>query len=250
MAAICHPAEPPAAPNRNALPAVTAALTKLADKLASLKVSKAGPLAIAGDVKPAILAWLNEFAALLNAEVIAPVLGKPAPVVTISVDTESRHQLGHYKPFRDGLGLMDRVSINRRFLARSRAEILRTLLHEQLHAYDHNGQGLVPEGCKRPANPHHRWFVKASTALGIPCDAKGHSTGIVEGSPFALFLKRHGIEGAEGLLSQTQVGKRPGSTLRKWVCGCEEPQIARIGKSEFHATCNLCGEAFRLAEGR
>jgi len=247
MAAIRMP-HAPEAPNRNALPSVTTALSKLATKLAGLKVSAAGPLAIAGDVKPAILAWLNDFAAKLNAEVLTPVLGAPAPVVTISVDTESRHQLGHYKPFRDGLGLMDRVSINRRFLARPRWDILRTLLHEQLHAFDHNGAGLVPEGKKRPSNPHHRWFVQASDRLGIPCDSKGRSQGLKEGSPFALFLRAHGIQGEEGLLPKKLVGKRPGSTLKKWVCSCEEPQIARIGKSEFRAVCPDCAQPFHPAE--
>jgi len=35
------------------------------------------------------------------------------------------------------------------------------------------------------------------------------------------------------------------SKLSKWTCPCG--QNARVGKAEFHATCNLCKEMFALA---
>jgi len=35
------------------------------------------------------------------------------------------------------------------------------------------------------------------------------------------------------------------SKLKKWTCGC---QIVRIGKREFCATCDICGNKFVLDE--
>jgi len=35
------------------------------------------------------------------------------------------------------------------------------------------------------------------------------------------------------------------SKLKKWTCGC---QIVRVGKSEFCATCDICGCKFKLDE--
>lgn len=43
-------------------------------------------------------------------------------------------------------------------------------------------------------------------------------------------------------------GKGSGSRLRKFVCGCEKPVIARVAAEEFNATCNHCGEQFHRAD--
>jgi hypothetical protein len=41
--------------------------------------------------------------------------------------------------------------------------------------------------------------------------------------------------------------KPKGSRLRKWICRCEDPVPVRVARSDFDATCNKCGERFRLA---
>lgn len=43
-------------------------------------------------------------------------------------------------------------------------------------------------------------------------------------------------------------GKGSGSRLRKWVCECEKPVIARVASDDFKAHCDCCGSAFKRAD--
>lgn len=42
-------------------------------------------------------------------------------------------------------------------------------------------------------------------------------------------------------------GAGSGSRLRKFVCGCEKPVIARVAAEEFNATCDVCNQKFQRA---
>lgn len=42
-------------------------------------------------------------------------------------------------------------------------------------------------------------------------------------------------------------GVGSGSRLRKFICECEKPVIARVAAEEFKATCDLCGKSFKRA---
>ncbi|HLW51339.1 MAG TPA: hypothetical protein VKW06_00725 [Candidatus Angelobacter sp.] len=42
-------------------------------------------------------------------------------------------------------------------------------------------------------------------------------------------------------------GKGSGSRLRKFICGCEKPVIARVAAEEFKATCDVCQRQFHRA---
>jgi hypothetical protein len=126
------------------------------------------------------------------------------------------------------------VVINRRHLDRPWAEVLQTLLHEMLHQWQHHhGQ---------PSRRHHneQYRLKAQS-LGIPCDARGVSLGIVAGSAFAVLLQGHGITVATGPVDAGRAAIRgPGSKLKKWRCGCTNVRCA----VELTARCERCGERF------
>lgn len=49
-----------------------------------------------------------------------------------------------------------------------------------------------------------------------------------------------------GVRGGTSRGAGSGSRLRLWVCGCAKPVKVRVASDAFDATCNLCGERFRL----
>jgi len=38
------------------------------------------------------------------------------------------------------------------------------------------------------------------------------------------------------------------STLTKWVCECDPPQSARVGRAEFFAECPKCRKPFKKAQ--
>lgn len=50
-----------------------------------------------------------------------------------------------------------------------------------------------------------------------------------------------------GTMGGKSRGKGSGSRLRKFICGCEKPVIARVAAEGFNATCNVCNQAFKRA---
>lgn len=196
-----------------------------------------------GFVPAETLALFYKHAGLLSAELVKPALLVDAPEVTISVDKERKTQLGHYKVGRDGLGLRWRVSLNVIHLARPLNDVIRTLLHEILHATQHS-HGEVSK-----VSAHNSQFREWSERLGIPCDAKGVSQGIVPGGLFDEYCKRHNITGTAKVIPPKSAPKAAGSKLKKWSCtGCEKPVNVRVAIEDFDATCNVCGEVFVLTD--
>ena len=71
-----------------------------------------------------------------------------------------------------------------------------------------------------------------------------------------MLLKQHGVTfdeitefnkgNAEGTVPVSPEPKlKSKSKLKKWACGC---QIVRVGKKEFCATWDICGNKFELDE--
>lgn len=113
----------------------------------------------------------------------------------------------------------------------SAADVLHVLVHEALHASLPMGTG------------HKAPFPKRAREVGL----EGKPTSTVAGEE----LKGKLVRMAERLPafpkapfdSMGKGEKKPGSRLRKWVCGCDV--IARVASDDFDATCNLCDEAFK-----
>lgn len=208
------------------------------DHRAAASVGKLGTAAgvLGGLVSAADVEWFYKHLAQMTVEIVKPLLSFETPEIVLSVDHNRKRQFGHYKPYRDGLGLRWRVSLNAVHLGRPRADLLRTVLHEALHACQ-DAHGKPGKG-----NYHNAQFREWCERAGIPTDAKGRDQGTNPDGPFAAYCRRHKIEGKLALLAPAP--KPPGSKLKKWSCeeGCFN---VRVAVDDFDATCNACGTAFR-----
>lgn len=216
---------------------------KAAELLQKLAQNAPEPIS-GGNVPPAVMAWIYEHLAGMTKEICASS-GFELPEIVVSVDATNKRQLGHFKIGRDGLGLKWRVNLNLRHLTRPRGNVLATLLHEMLHAWQHL-HGAPPKN----ARTHNLEFRAACERVGIPTNEKGHDLGITENGQLHQYLERHDVHGEVGLVEKKIAGKPKGSSLRKWSCtGCESPVNVRIARGlEFDATCNLCGTDFEPQE--
>lgn len=203
-------------------------------------LAKTAPSVCAGIVSAETLTKINEHARMLGREIVAPLFGVECPPVVVSIDVASKRQLGHFKPYRDGLGLAWRISINARFIDREWSDVIRTLLHEILHAVQHKA-GAPGKGNSQKAH-HNVQFREWSERAGIPCDQKGVSLGITPDGPYAAYVARHKLEGKIGLVASKTTIKAAPTKNKKWSCGCTNIRCA----VELHATCNECGEEFVL----
>ena len=148
------------------------------------------------------------------------------------------HTLGHYRSVPNAFGIDDEVVISLCHLDRSLAEILRTLLHEMLHQWQHH------HGHPSKNAHHNDEFRAKAMALGIPTNKRGHSLGVVAGSPFDQLVQEMGIETVTGIKVPGSKPTGPGSKLKKWSCGCTNVRCA----VELHALCHRCGKRFERAE--
>jgi len=173
---------------------------------------------------------------------IAFFKGQPAPVPALSFERTTVRTLAHHVIGRNGFGIKQKINLNRSCLDRPRWDILTTLIHEMLHSWQ--------EVYGNPSNSwfHNKEFGIKMLEFGILVDNKGRHMGLTD--PFVFMLKKHGIEfginsGSDGIIKIPAKPHPKGkSKLRKWTCGC---QNVRVGKSEFKATCDLCGNRFELA---
>jgi len=211
------------------------------------RVAEGAPEPLSGGYVPAeVMEFLYKHAQLMAAEILKPE-GWSCPEIIVSVDVNNAKQLGHFKIGRDGLGLKWRISMNLRHLTRARGDVLSTLLHEMMHAWQH-AYGKPPKSAKT----HNMEFMEVCERLGIPTDKGGHDCGIAPAGLFAAYLTRHKIEGKLGLVPRALAGKPKGSPLKKMICGCEGDDLVplRVARpDELDCTCNRCGEDYHLAEG-
>lgn len=174
------------------------------------------------------------------------------PEVVLSFDVTDKRTLGHYVIRRNGLGVRWNINLNAIHLARPLYHVLSTLLHELAHAWQHeHGTPSKP--------PHHnKEFRARCEAFGIPTDEAGHDLGVIHGSPFDAYCRRHDVQfpaapgaeepedGAPEPLLPEPPAKPKGSKLKKWTCGCGVN--VRVAIADFDATCNRCGTKFRRAD--
>ncbi len=157
------------------------------------------------------------------------------PDIAICVDHLGRSRLGHFRAGPNGFGLSSEIAINEFHLPqREFWEVLGTLLHEQLHAWQ--------QVCGKPGrhNYHNKEFRAKAESLGLIVDARG-ITCYRTPSAFTELLKRQGITVPE-LPAPALRRLRGMSKLKKWSCGCTN---VRVAVSDFRARCLNCGNEFR-----
>ena len=175
--------------------------------------------------------FLYQWADLFNRVFFEGKLATPV----ISFQKTNHKMLGHFVPGRNHLGLMWNININVVHLKRPICWVLCTLLHEQLHEWQQ--EFGKPSG----NNYHNKEFREKSRALGIPSNDRGMTLELIP--PFTTLLDDSGITiEPETAKEPPKIGPGKGkSTLQKWSCGCTN---IRVGKRDFSATCNLCGNTF------
>jgi hypothetical protein len=158
------------------------------------------------------------------------------PQVVLCVDRLPRTQYGHFRHGHNGFGLKGEIAINARYLCQKRAkwEVLGTLLHELLHAWQE------VHGTPGKRNHHNAEFRDKARQLGLNIDRRG-ATGYASTSPFKELLCRCGVCVPEHESAPPHERPRGGSKLKKWSCGCTN---VRVAVADFRARCLNCGNEF------
>lgn len=172
--------------------------------------------------------------------IIALFKDQTIPVPVISFAKTRIDNLGHYVSGRNEFGIRENININQVHLSRPLWSVLATLVHEMTHSW----QAIYG----KPSNSwfHNKEFRLKMEEFGIVCDKNGRHLKLM--GPFLYLLERHfvSVKGLayDGRILEGQAAERPKgkSKLKKWSCPCG--QNARVGKREFFATCNLCGNTF------
>jgi len=161
-------------------------------------------------------------------------------------------RLGHFRYGRNGFGLREEIAIDTRHLDRDKThEILGTLLHELLHAW----QQL--HGRPSKGNYHNDEFCAKALSFGLVVDRHGYTHYLTGDTPFFSLLRKHGIQVPEDPDAEEQeepeasvtfdVPAQP-SKLKLYECPCGVK--VRVGRSRFNAQCLDCGGRFALKERR
>lgn len=169
---------------------------------------------------------------------------QPVPIPVLTFEKSRVNNLGYFRMGFNDFAVRNQINLNRLYIGRPLNEILQTLVHEMVHSFEHT---YVDER-KRTKNWYHtNAFRQKMVEIGILTNPKGIHIAI--GDPFVFLLRKHGVVfnstvGPKGFIIIPPKKKTKGkSKLRKWSCGC---QNVRVGKAEFEATCDLCGNKFEL----
>jgi len=105
------------------------------------------------------------------------------------------------------------------------------------------------------ASPNFKSKVPQGSTAPILCNPNGSHAGLDYNGKFVQTLRQHAVEfnivditisGGSMVIPIDPKPKMKGkSKLKRWTCGC---QLVRVGKREFSATCDICGNKFRLDE--
>lgn len=211
--------------------------------------------------------FLNRWAGIFKERLLDPVAvpGKPAlPDPVIGFEKMRVETLAAYTLNRNNHGLLYEVNFNTKHELDSENGkqwrygqwgMLETLLHEMIHLWQQNA-GEHPY--KKGNNTHNAEFVKKAESFGLhPMPVVGCHIAPADGV-FAALMKEHGIERPQGEIPADSkdnwwsffgdLFKAPPkgrSSLTKWACECDPPQLARIGKAEFFAECPKCRASFK-----
>lgn len=181
-----------------------------------------------------LLAWLQVWARRFNEEFPLDI-----PAVSLCVDWLSSRRLGHFRHGHNGFGLWGEIAINRRYIDQQQPwEILGTLLHELLHAWQE------VHGKPGKNNYHNKEFTSKARQYGLVISRRGH-TQFEPDSPFFQLLRRRGVEAPK--VPPVQYVVRGTSKLKKWSCQCNPPLNVRVAVAHFRAKCLWCGHEFRPA---
>lgn len=157
------------------------------------------------------------------------------------------NRLGQYRYERNDLGLRAEILISEAHIRECMEsdqewQIYGTVLHELDHAWQE------AHGKPGKNNYHNKQFRMKAAEQGLIIDEKGH-TQYDPGSPFFDFLTSQQISfpplATPKLYHQDTRGK---STLARWMCMCEPPQLARVGRRDFQAVCPVCNCCFSTDE--
>lgn len=176
---------------------------------------------------------------------------QPVPIPALTFEKTRVNTLGHYRIGRNDFAVREQINLNKLHLHRPLWNILATLLHEMVHSYEYTY--IEPD--KRTKSWYHsKAFREKMESFGIECANNGSHIGISNKGRFAYILRQHAVtfneipdfkmfKGAAKFFPIDTKPKTKGrSKLKKWECPCG--QIARVGKADFKATCDLCSEKF------
>jgi len=172
--------------------------------------------------------------------------------LALCVDTLPVTCFGHFRVGHNGFGLKGEIAINELYLTTRPAwQVLGTLMHECLHAWQH------VHGKPSPHDHHNLEFRRKAAELGLLIDRRG-VTDYLLSSPFMDLLLANGVEvpmeAEESEEGPARVVRRTASqtyrikgksSLAKWNCGCTN---VRCGRADLQAVCMKCGQPFRRAD--
>jgi hypothetical protein len=214
-------------------------------------------------------AYLYRLAVIFRDRLVDPILRTdrsqvPDPVISFD-DMRNNNILAAYTLNRNPQGLLHEITLNTvhyetvegkevwKFGKWAQAE---SLLHEMLHLKQ---QKYGKEPYKRGKSTHNKEFCTMAKQIGLNVvpNVGCHYQVADEGSPFAILMHELGIPRPADVPRKEkqkedwfEIGKKEKgrSTLTKWICECEPPQAARIGKDVFLAECLVCRQPFKKAE--
>jgi hypothetical protein len=177
----------------------------------------------------------------------------PVPLPALTFDRARVTTLASYSIGRNSFAVREQINLNALHLGRPLWSVLASLLHEMVHSFEYT---YIPENKRTKSWYHGKAFRLKMEELGIYCADNGAHIGLDAKGKFVMLLKQHGVtfdeipefntKGPKGMVPISPKPKVKGkSKLKKWTCGC---QIVRVGKKEFCATCDICGNRFELDE--
>ena len=157
--------------------------------------------------------------------------------IALCIDRLTSTHYGHFRGGHNGFGLKNEIAINARYLSGQRQvwEVLGTLLHELLHAWQEQ------HGTPGKRNHHNAEFQAKARELGLVIDRRG-VTGYSASSPFKDLLRKFGVSVPDVETSAPEARPRGDSKMKKWSCGCT---TARVAVADFSARCLKCGNEFK-----
>lgn len=185
-------------------------------------------------------AWASQELAASLQEWVERFIGEfkldPGEIV-LMLDRLSINRYGHFRRGHNGFGLRGEIAINVRYLSGQRQvwEVLGTLLHELLHAW----QEVHGEPGKR--NHHNAEFQAKARELGLNINRRG-LTGYAANSLFKEMLRKCGVSVPDHEIAIPKEKPRGDSKMKKWSCGCT---TARVAIADFRARCLKCGNEFK-----
>lgn len=174
---------------------------------------------------------------------------QPVPLPVLTFESARINSLGHYRIGRNEWSVRNQINLNQKHLNRPLWELLSTLLHEMVHAWEYQ---YLPAKERTKSWYHTRTFRDLMKQFGIHCNEKGQHVGLCMTGPFVYHLKRHGVRfdglrqrsaGVRGNIVDINPGtdkKKGSSKLKKWSCGCTNIRSA----VQVQAVCEACGQRF------